>query len=217
MAKRNHKKREEDKLKQIVKTSDIIRQKHKMIKLGRDKTEQAMKEVFKPVVTPLEKLVTTSNQMKREIKDEPTDIIPKEEIDQTYATAISENDYDEDGHTFNNGELKKTINQFESDDIPFESSLLKQHEMPYGTMMNIINHELEQIQQTISSIRNDVDVQRKNVSTMRNNFDVQKKNIASIRHDIDIQKKNILITRHNIDVPVTIEQLIHEYQQQQQH
>ncbi|KAK0169358.1 hypothetical protein PV328_012154 [Microctonus aethiopoides] len=149
MANRNLKERE-DILKQIVKTSDIIRQKHKMIKLGRDKTEQAMKDiirqkhkmiklgidkteqamkdVFKPVVTPLEKLVTTSNQMKRGIKDEPTDIIPKEEIDQTYATAISENDYDEDDHTFNNSELNKTINQFESDDIPFESSPLKQHE-----------------------------------------------------------------------------------------
>ncbi|KAK0169324.1 hypothetical protein PV328_012201 [Microctonus aethiopoides] len=127
MANRNLKERE-DILKQIVKTSDIIRQKHKMIKLARDKTEQAMKEVFKPVVTPLEKLVTTSNQMKREIKDEPTDIIPKEEIDQTYATAMSENDYDEVDHTFNNSELNKTINQFESDDIPFEISPLKQHE-----------------------------------------------------------------------------------------
>ncbi|KAK0157308.1 hypothetical protein PV328_011066 [Microctonus aethiopoides] len=133
MANRNHKETE-DILKQIVRTSDIIRRKLKMIKLGRDKTEQAMKEVFKPVMTPLEKLVTTSNQMKREIKDKPTDIISKEEIDQTYATAISEN-YDrvEIDHTFNNSELNKTINQFESDDIPFESSPLKKHESVVNT------------------------------------------------------------------------------------
>ncbi|KAK0071762.1 hypothetical protein PV326_000894, partial [Microctonus aethiopoides] len=133
MANRNHKETE-DILKQIVRTSDIIRRKLKMIKLGRDKTEQAMKEVFKPVMTPLEKLVTTSNQMKREIKDKPTYIISKEEIDQTYATAISEN-YDrvEIDHTFNNSELNKTINQFESDDIPFESSPLKKHESVVNT------------------------------------------------------------------------------------
>ncbi|KAK0169504.1 hypothetical protein PV328_011957 [Microctonus aethiopoides] len=86
--------------------------------------------------------------------------------------------------------------------------------VPYGTMMNTINHELEQIQQTIARVN--VSIATTNVSTMRNNFDVQKKNIASIRHDIDIQKKNILITYHNFDAPVTIEQLIHEYQQQQQ-
>ncbi|KAK0074528.1 hypothetical protein PV325_008188 [Microctonus aethiopoides] len=123
MANKNYK--EKDILNQIVRARDIIRQKHKMIKLGRDKTKQAMKEVFKPVVTPLEKLVTTSNQMKREIKDEPTDIIPKDEIDETYATAVSENDGRID-HTFNNSELNEIIDEFDYDDISFESSPLKQ-------------------------------------------------------------------------------------------
>ncbi|KAK0072554.1 hypothetical protein PV326_014356 [Microctonus aethiopoides] len=131
MANKNYK--EKDILNQIVRASDTIRQKHKMIKLGRDKTQQAMKEVFKPVLTPLEKLVTPSNQLKCEIKDEPADIHPKEEIDETYATAISENDNDyADGvgidHTSNNSELNKIIDQFKSDDILFKSSPLKQTE-----------------------------------------------------------------------------------------
>ncbi|KAK0070784.1 hypothetical protein PV326_002087, partial [Microctonus aethiopoides] len=86
--------------------------------MGRDKTEQAVKEVFKPVVTPSEKLVATSNLMKREIKDEPTDIIPKDEIDENMQQLSPLKKQHEN----------ETINQFESDTIPFENSPLKQHE-----------------------------------------------------------------------------------------
>ncbi|XP_024938315.1 uncharacterized protein LOC112493984 [Cephus cinctus] len=66
-------------LRQIAKASDSIRRKHRMIKLGKENVEHAMSEVFKPVVTPLQKLVNVSqtehNTIKDKIKDEIKDEI----------------------------------------------------------------------------------------------------------------------------------------------
>ncbi|XP_015119299.1 uncharacterized protein LOC107042667 [Diachasma alloeum] len=65
-------KKETDILRNITQASNAIRRKHKMIKLGRETTERAMSEVFKPVITPLEKLVDQS------VMKEPLHKIKKE-------------------------------------------------------------------------------------------------------------------------------------------
>ena len=44
-----------DILHQIAKTSDAIRRKHKLMKLGKETDEQSLNEIFTPIVTPLEK------------------------------------------------------------------------------------------------------------------------------------------------------------------
>lgn len=71
--------KEQDVLRKIVKASDAIRRKHKMLKTGREANEQAMQEVFKPLVNPLEILANASHTaknrdtttlVKKEIKDE---------------------------------------------------------------------------------------------------------------------------------------------------
>ena len=45
-------------LRQIAKASDAIRPKHRMLKLGKEDAENMLSETFKPIVTPLEKLVS---------------------------------------------------------------------------------------------------------------------------------------------------------------
>ncbi|KAK0075023.1 hypothetical protein PV326_011946, partial [Microctonus aethiopoides] len=107
-------------LTQIVKASDTIRYKHRMIKHGEEISEQTMKDAFKPIVKPLENLVTTFNQMKQEIKDALADIRMKSEPDQSFATAMN---YDEEGTLFDNNDA---IKRFEHDEITSESSSLKQ-------------------------------------------------------------------------------------------
>lgn len=65
--------REKDMLHQIVRASDAIRRKHRMIKTGKDNAEQTMQNVFKPIVGPLNELVLHKNErlpMKGEIKEE---------------------------------------------------------------------------------------------------------------------------------------------------
>lgn len=57
-------------LRQIVKTSKAIRQKHRLLKEGKETSERAMQDVFKPIVTPLEKLVDRSFTHEIPIKQE---------------------------------------------------------------------------------------------------------------------------------------------------
>ena len=70
--------KEEETLRQIVKASDAIRQKHRILKEGKNTSERAMRKVFKPIVTPLEKLVVRTheipikNKMTEEMKQNHT-------------------------------------------------------------------------------------------------------------------------------------------------
>ena len=53
--------KEKEVLRQISKASDAIRRKHRMLKLGKEDAENMLSETFRPIVTPLEKLVDMSN------------------------------------------------------------------------------------------------------------------------------------------------------------
>ena len=63
--------KEKETLRQIVKASDAIRRKHRILKEGKDTSERAMREVLKPIVTPLEKLVDRTHEIP--IKNETTE------------------------------------------------------------------------------------------------------------------------------------------------
>ncbi|XP_015607655.1 uncharacterized protein LOC107273704 [Cephus cinctus] len=59
-----------------------------MLKLGRENVEQTMSEVLKPVVTPLQKLVTASQPERNLIKDEIKDEVKQDvEADDTFRSA----------------------------------------------------------------------------------------------------------------------------------
>lgn len=57
-------------LHQITKASDAIRKKHKMLKLGRELSETYSNEIFKPIVTPLQKFIDQQQEVKPEVKQE---------------------------------------------------------------------------------------------------------------------------------------------------
>ncbi|KAK0074880.1 hypothetical protein PV325_007682 [Microctonus aethiopoides] len=121
----------------------MIRQKHRMIKSGRDTSERAMNEVFKPILTPLEKLISTSTGIKQDIKNELADIhVKKEEADddQSFATAQDDGDQsfakaqDDDDDDYGDDSMKKdvglneNVESFVPAEIQSVSSPLKQHE-----------------------------------------------------------------------------------------
>ena len=53
--------KEKEALLQIAKANDVIRREHRMLKLGKEDAENIFRETFKPIVTPLEKLVNMSD------------------------------------------------------------------------------------------------------------------------------------------------------------
>ncbi|XP_024937598.1 uncharacterized protein LOC112493899 [Cephus cinctus] len=72
----------------MLKPAMQFAKKHRMIKLGRENVEQTMSEVFKPVVTPLQKLVNVSQPERNFIKDEIKDEIKQDvEADDTFRSA----------------------------------------------------------------------------------------------------------------------------------
>ncbi|XP_046629981.1 histone H2A.Z-specific chaperone CHZ1-like [Neodiprion virginianus] len=90
-----------DTLREISKASDIIRRKHKMLKLDKDTTEQVMGEVFKPLITPLQQLVDTSKPQQRHIKQEIKTELPhvtmkKEEQEEKDGESTRDDDDDDD-------------------------------------------------------------------------------------------------------------------------
>lgn len=95
--------KEEDMLRQIVEASDAIRRKHRMIKEGKNNAEQAMQDAFKPIVTPLEKLVMHQKEKASSVKQEPKEEVKEEEKsdmnssldDVSFQSAFGE-DYDGD-------------------------------------------------------------------------------------------------------------------------
>lgn len=77
---------EKDLLKRIAEASKAIRQKHRLLKVGRNTAEQSAQEFFKPMTKPLEKIVEHNNkkgelQIKEEMLDNlNSDLHLKEEI-----------------------------------------------------------------------------------------------------------------------------------------
>ena len=79
-------------LRQIAKASEVIRRKHRMLKLGKEAAEQMMSETFKPIVMPLQKLVDISNPpTKIEVKENaPKKKGEEEDENASFMTADSE-------------------------------------------------------------------------------------------------------------------------------
>lgn len=93
-----------DVLHQIAKASDAIRRKHKILKLGQDASEKAMSEIFKPVVTPLQKLVNQSvkqETIKKEMQESSTkEEFPESEMqDSNYSFATVDEDFSDENES----------------------------------------------------------------------------------------------------------------------
>ena len=54
-------------LSQIEKARDAVRRKYRLLKEGKQTAEKALDETFKPIVNPLERLVTTTDTNARGI------------------------------------------------------------------------------------------------------------------------------------------------------
>lgn len=137
-----------DVLHQIAKASDAIRRKHKMLKMGRDTSEKAMSEVFKPVVTPLQQLVDQSMKqemkqeaVKREIQETPTkQEFPRKKVpesdDYSFLTADEESSDENQPVTPLDSTIEKAV--IVENDLPqtylrmFETSQAKELDTSYG-------------------------------------------------------------------------------------
>ncbi|XP_008550121.2 uncharacterized protein LOC103573045 [Microplitis demolitor] len=89
--------KQKDVLHQISQASDAIRQKHRMLKLGKDTAEKAMGEIFKPIVRPLQSVVESSEhkikqEVNKELNDDNSMMINDTEFDDAsnYDSIISE-------------------------------------------------------------------------------------------------------------------------------
>ncbi|XP_046466460.1 uncharacterized protein [Neodiprion pinetum] len=88
--------KEKEVLHRIAQASNAIRRKHRILKTGKESLQETMKDVFKPVVTPLQALVNVSRGMKlvkEEVKEElktETKDEPKNEMEDSFATAEEE-------------------------------------------------------------------------------------------------------------------------------
>ncbi|XP_068990129.1 uncharacterized protein [Neodiprion pinetum] len=88
--------KEKEVLHRISQASNAIRRKHRILKTGKESLQETMKDVFKPVVTPLQELVNVSRgtklvkeEVKEELKTETKDE-PKNEMEDSFATAEEE-------------------------------------------------------------------------------------------------------------------------------
>ena len=80
--------------KEIEKTSEAIRKKHRALKTGRIEEDIAMERRFKPIVEPLKQIVEESQPIKREAKD-----IKKEEEEEVLKNIRrTDNDGDDDSY-----------------------------------------------------------------------------------------------------------------------
>jgi len=71
MADNKHIREREKVVREIEKTAESIRKKHRALKTGKIEEDIATKSHFKPIIKPLQKIV--DNSSKRAIKDEPLD------------------------------------------------------------------------------------------------------------------------------------------------
>ncbi|XP_068991187.1 uncharacterized protein [Neodiprion pinetum] len=88
--------KEKEVLHRIAQASNAIRRKHRILKTGKESLQETMKDVFKPVVTPLQALVNVSRgtkldkeEVKEELKTETKDEL-KNEMEDSFATAEEE-------------------------------------------------------------------------------------------------------------------------------
>ena len=94
----NFHKKETDILQKITIANDAIRRKHKLIKLGKETVEQTLNNTFKPIATPLEKIVDgleirkTVNSVEEVQSEDKENIYPDEDNDGevTFMSAIDE-------------------------------------------------------------------------------------------------------------------------------
>ena len=61
---------EERILHRIVKASDAIRRKHRMLKRGKEEIETSMNEVFKPIIAPLQEMADRTPVQSNIVKEE---------------------------------------------------------------------------------------------------------------------------------------------------
>ncbi|XP_015600374.1 zinc-regulated protein 8-like [Cephus cinctus] len=106
---------QKDILRQIAEASDSIRRKHRMIKLGKENVEHAMSEVFKPVVTLLQKLVNVSQTEHNTIKDKIRDEI-KDEIKDNVGMNDTFETTNESFNTLKNDSTIGEISDIQDDD-----------------------------------------------------------------------------------------------------
>ena len=86
-----------DILRQIAKASEAIRRKHRLLKLGKETFDQNLNDTFKPIVTPLEKIVHDFENVKKinPIKNEvPEDF--KQDFQEGLEEQHDDNDNDDD-------------------------------------------------------------------------------------------------------------------------
>lgn len=106
--------KEKDMLHQIATASEAIRRKHRLLKTGKEEMQKEMSEVFKPVVTPLQKLVNQSVKQELSIKQEP---VKEEPVDDRFMERENISDDDASEHEYDTADdddeddLNKTIRQ----------------------------------------------------------------------------------------------------------
>ena len=86
---------EERILHQIVKASDAIRKKHRMLKRCKEAIETSMKEVFKPIITPLLEMADRTLAQPNTVKEEVPSIkqeLPVEDEEEEASTMRGEDD-----------------------------------------------------------------------------------------------------------------------------
>ncbi|XP_068989241.1 uncharacterized protein [Neodiprion pinetum] len=90
--------KEKEVLHRIAQASNAIRRKHRILNTGKESLQKTLKDVFKPVITPLQELVNVSRgtklvkeevnkELKTETKDEPNNEMKAED---SFATAEEE-------------------------------------------------------------------------------------------------------------------------------
>lgn len=131
-------------LEEIAKLSDIIRNKYKQIKYNKISSEDNAKDVFRPVVEPLQKLIDISNHVK--VKNEQKNYKIKKQED----ALLYKNDYDNDSD-YNNFTFKSVDNK--DDDSVFEDrslfSTLNDHNI------SNVNVKTESTNQSVDNFEND--------------------------------------------------------------
>ena len=118
---------EKKRLEQIAKFSNIIREKHKLLKANKVTSDEAVNDLFKPIVLPLKKLVDISENdeekvFTKKIKLDKT--IKHDNIDNSFKSAIDNSynskpffsvidDNDNNSHQFNNIDdiFSSTVNE----------------------------------------------------------------------------------------------------------
>jgi len=120
---REHLESEKDVLLDVVKASDAIRRKYKTIKMGRESSERALNELFKPVVKPLENLVKEKNETYEKLNRDDGESInylkqvmskyPKKDLD---TTVFGVREISEGKHMIGNATVR-----FEQDHISIDN------------------------------------------------------------------------------------------------